>query len=195
MRRRITLLCAALSLSCEHPAAEPQPAVASEVIDSILPIGEAMRRFRSEHGATPRTSLQGGSTMRDELVRAFIRAVEENDTGALRAMVIDAAEFIALYYPISRYTREPYRQSPGFVWFQFEQHSQQGLTRVLDRFGGSSTGFAGYDCAAEPGRHGNTVLWENCRIRWRLHDRPVRLFGTIIEVDGNFKFVSYTNDF
>lgn len=196
LQNRVLIVCAGLALSaCNRPAAEPQPAFAGQVTDSILPIGEAVRRFRAEHGIAERTSLQGGSRTRDELVRVFIRAIEQNDTAALRAMVMDAAEFITYYYPASPYTGEPYRQSPSFVWFQFQQHSQQGVTRLLGRFGGAHTGFGGYDCAAQSRRQGNAVMWENCLVRWRLHDDPVRLFGTIIEVDGHFKFISYTNDF
>lgn len=197
MKYRSLILCTVIVIAltaCERPAAEPQPAFTAQVVDSILPIAEEVRRFRAEHGVTSGANLQGGKTSRDELVQAFIRALERRDATSLREMSIDAAEFIAFYYPASIYAQEPYRQSPAFVWFQFQQHSQQGITRVLNRFGGRPTGFDGYECGSGARIQGENRLWENCLVRWQ-HDPPTRLFGSIIERGGLFKFVSYTNHF
>lgn len=170
-------------------------APAGGVIDSALPLDEALRRFRT---GLPRVySLSGGAASRDELVRRFVRAVERSDTTGLRAMIISRAEFAHLYYPTSPYTREPTKQAAALAWFFIIEPSKIGITRVLNRFGGASLSYGGHSCGAPPRREGDNVLWEECalRIGGAGGTRTLQLFGLILEREGRFKFLSYANDF
>ena len=184
------LLCAA---ACGEPG-EPATAVQA-VVDSIHPIEEQVRRFKAARGNPTSTRLEDGAASRDELVHGLITAIENNDTAAIRRMMISPAEFIDLYYPSSPFTRRPYRQDPAFVWFQITQNSEKGIGRALQRFGGRPTRFAKYACDQEPTLEGANRLWDGCVVHWNPGQvaGTLRLFGTIIERNGRYKFVSYTN--
>jgi hypothetical protein len=167
---------------------------AGGVVDSALPLDEALRRFRA---GLPRVdSLSGGAPSPDELVRRFVRAVERSDTAALRAMIISRAEFAYVYYPSSPYTREPTKQAAALAWFFVIEPSKVGITRVLDRLGGAPLGYRGYSCTASPRRQGDNVVWEGCALEVDAGGTsPLHLFGPILQREGRFKFLSYANDF
>lgn len=166
------------------------------VVDSILPVDEELRRFRAASGGTPVTRLAGGSDSRDGLVRRFARALSANDSSALRAMVLTAREFADLYYPESPYTRPPMRQSPAVAWTLIQNPSTAGLTRIMRRLGGRPLGYRGQRCDPRTVREGRNVRYTGCLVDLIGADgRPVtrRLFGSIIQRDGVYKFMSYTN--
>lgn len=173
-------------------AAESKPPVH---VDSILPIDEEIRRFKARVGRTAER-LDGGVDSRDALVATFVDGVESADTAVLARLVIDAAEFIDLYYPHTMYTREPYELSPDIVWMLTTQNSDKGLVRIVRRIAGQPFGFDGYACDAEPKVEGPNRLWEGCELYRTLNGsrEAQRLFGSIIERDGVFKLVSYSND-
>jgi hypothetical protein len=182
---------ATVAASSRLTGARNEPAV----VDSSLPLEEALRRFRVGLSVVKR--LSGGAPTRDALVRRFVRAVEQRDTAAVRAMVLSRAEFAYLYYPDSPFTREPHEQMAGLVWFFTQANSSKGITRAFNRLGGQSLAYRGHQCNVRPKRQGPNRLWENCVVRLGQGntDAELRLFGSIIERDGRLKFVSYANDF
>ena len=195
--RLYLILCAAamIAAACDRSAANPQPVVSVGVVDSILPVSEEIRRFKTAHAiGEANHALKTGAASREELVQRLIVAMEQGDTTELRGLLIDAEEFINVYYPQSIYTRPPYRQNPAFLWFQIQQNSAKGLTRALQRFGGKDAGYRGFACASEPVQLGSARTWENCTVDWALEPKKLQLFGSIIEQAGHFKFVSYAND-
>jgi hypothetical protein len=165
------------------------------VVDSSLPLEEALRRFRL--GLPLVDGLSGGAPTRAALVRRFVRALGQRDTAAVRAMVLSRAEFAYLYYPQSPFTREPHKQMAGLVWLFTEANSSKGITRAFERLGGRPLSYHGHRCAAQPSRQGPNLLWEICFVQFGDGSArsEVRLFGSIIERDGQSKFVSYANDF
>jgi hypothetical protein len=166
------------------------------VVDSILPLDEEIRRFRVGLPDGP-AQLQNGAASRNQLVRAFAKAVEHSDTAALERLVISRAEFAYLIYPESPYTREPYDQSPALVWMAIQNPSLTGARRLLQRFGGTSFGLQAVECPLPPERQGANRLWSGCTVLVATDSTSSvrrRLFGTIVERDGRFKFVSYRND-
>jgi hypothetical protein len=166
-------------------------------VDSILPIEEALRRFRQALGPEP-TALGGGARSRDDLVNRFARALAAYDTTAFAGMLMSVEEFAWLYYPHTRYTEAPYRQAPELVWFQIQNGTSRGLGRLLTRLGGTALDVRGYHCSPEPIVEGPNRIWDSCVLRVASLDGEVsdrRLFGSIVERDGAFKFVSYANDF
>lgn len=166
-------------------------------IDSILPIEEALRRFRTALPGPAPTALSGGAPGRDALVRSFVRALEAADTAGLEALALTPAEFGWLVYPSSPYMEAPYRQAPALVWMQIALAGESGRARLLQRLEGRPLGFAGYSCDSEPERQGENRLWRRCQVRLTQPtgaSRTLRLFGDIIERRGTFKFVSFAND-
>ena len=160
-----------------------------------MPVEEEIRRFRSQLQSPQVTVLGDAFETPELLVRQYLNALSDRDAGRLNRLVIDAREFIDLYYPNSPYTRPPYRQNPSFVWFIIQQNSQKGMSRALARFGGRSVRYLGQDCRrAEP--QGVNRFWE-CTVRVESDGKeqpPLRLFGSILERDGRYKFVSLASD-
>jgi hypothetical protein len=197
------------SAACDRPERPPTesstatPGLASvareaarpAVVDSSVPLDEALRRFRN--GLPVVSRLSGGATSREALVRRFVRAVTRRDTTSAREMVLSRAEFAYLYYPHSPFTREPHKQMAGLVWFLTQANSSKGIARAFERLSGQPLRYREHRCNARPRRQGPNLLWEDCVVR--LTDggaqAELRLFGSIIQRDGRVKFVSYANDF
>jgi hypothetical protein len=166
------------------------------VVDSILPVEEELRRFRAVVGART-TALGDGAKSLGDLVRRFVSAVEQSDTAALSRLTLSAREFAWLVYPSSPYTKAPYRQAPGLVWMSIDTPSDVGRRRLLKRAAGQTLGFVGYGCKRPVERQGENMLHVGCVLELRKGDGAIsrtRLFGTVIERNGVFKFVSFDND-
>jgi len=206
--RTTTLLTLAALLPHVLPACEPAGGAAQtaaleasaaarpQYVDSARTIEEELRRFRATLTEEP-TALEHGERSRDALIRRFVRALETSDTAALLALHLTRAEFAYLYYPFTQYTRPPYELSPALLWFLIEQNSEKGLVRLLRRYGGRPLGYVGYLCEQAPQLEGANHLWHECRIRRKVASGELieeRLFGSIMERDGRYKFVSYAND-
>jgi len=191
--RRIVLLLFLVLPACR---AEPRDAQAATPpgthVDSILPPEEEQRRFRA--GLEDPGVLAGGAESREALVRAFVRAAERADTTAVRRMILSRAEFAYLYYPSSEFTHPPKRLSPALLWFLTMQESEKGIGRLFARRGGRPLGYVSSRCAPAPRVEGENRLWDRCTVTLR-EGKTERLFGTIVERDGRFKFVSYQNEY
>lgn len=157
-----------------------------------------MRRFRV--GLDSVSSLDSASTTsRDRLIRRFVRAVADRDSLALRAMRLSRAEFAYLYFPSTQYVRAPYVTAPDVIWQLMEARGESGMKRLVTRVGGGGLQLVDYSCEQRPKEEGRNRLFEQCRIRYRRTPSDTveqrKLFGSIIERDGRYKFVSYANDF
>jgi len=165
-------------------------------VDSILPTGEALRRFVA--GLPVVTALQDGAPSRDSLVKAFIAAVRDRDQDALARLSVTQAEYGHLYYPSSVYARKPYELTPDIAWMLNRQNSQKAIGRVLQRLGGERVELIGYSCC-EPLTESVNRVWRDCRVSYRdrRDAKPAtrQLFGSILERAGTFKFLSYASDF
>jgi len=194
MRLGFALVAAvALTGSCSELRSR-ETALAATVVDSALPLAEALRRFRQDLPEV--TALQGGATTRDALVERFVHALEARDTAVLAALVLTRAEFAWLYYPTSRTATPPYELPPELAWLQLDLRGQRGIAAALETFGGRRLAYRGYVCPPRPVAEGRNRLWAPCLVRLVRPDgreERLRLFGTILERDGVWKFVSYSN--
>ncbi len=166
------------------------------IIDSIFPVDEELRRFREAVGGDSATRFRGGSASREQLVRRFLRAVVASDTADLRAMVVQVREFADLYYPQSPLSRPPYHQPPQTAWGLMQDASVRGLTRLLRRYSGKPMSFVGVRCDPEVHREGRNTRYSGCLVRIVEASGDTtnrRWFGSIVECEGAFKFLSYTN--
>lgn len=166
------------------------------VVDSVRPIEVELERFRSGLGPAP-DSLSGGASSIRALIGAFAEATASRDTARLQQMQVSAAEFAWLVYPSSPFTRPPYRESPQMVWYQLRAQGDPGLTRLLQRRGGTPIRILDHRCDPEPAIEGENRLWKRCEVRTASEGERQweRLFGVIIERRGHFKFASYQNQY
>ena len=168
------------------------------VIDSILPVEEQLRRFRASLGGETVSVLQHGSQSRDALINRFMRALVAGDSAALRAMVISPREFADLIYPESPNVKPPYQQDPALVWRTIQNPSESGFIRLVRRAGGVPVELKRYRCDPKPVSEGANRLWGNCVLTLmgeRGDTSSHRFFGSILERGGQFKFMSYKNEF
>ena len=166
------------------------------VVDSILPMAEELRRFRA---ALPQvTRLEGGSGSRDALLQRFAHAVSARDTAEMRRMALTRAEFAWLVFESSPYAVEPRRTKPELIWTQMQLASNTGATRLFERYGGRPFTAGGLICPDQAEIQGDNRIWTGCVVRRTGSDGAAvddRIFGSIIERAGEFKFMTYANAF
>lgn len=174
------------------PAAVAAPA---RVIDSILPIAEHLQRFRA--GLEPVDTLSGGFGSRDSLVAAMIAATAASDTTALLAMQLTAAEYAWRYYPAHIYSAPPYELDPGTFWMMIQANSEKGLKRLLQHRGGRRLALQGYRCEVAETVRPPVREWNQCTVQLTVEGTASteQVFGSIVEVGGRFKLVSFANQF
>jgi len=166
------------------------------VVDSIFPVDEELRRFRKALGGDSALVFSGGSPSREALVRRFVTALAASDTNAFRTMVVHGREFADLYYPVSPYARAPYHQPPQLAWSLIQNPSTDGLTKLLHRMGGTRVTYVSHRCDPRVLHEGPITRYAGClvRIAGAKGDTTTRLmFGSIVELGGVYKFLSYTN--
>ncbi len=178
-------------------AADSQAAHVAEVaaaggtIDSILPVADALARFRDGLGRVD--TLRHAAASTKALVDRWAQAVATSDTATLNALLLDRAEFAWLYYPDSRMSLPPYEAPPGLLWGQLLASSNEGAALVMRRFGGRPFRVAALRCPAPSVTEGRNRLHERCEVQVGAERGFARLFGTILERDGRFKFLGYAN--
>jgi hypothetical protein len=166
------------------------------VVDSIFPVDEELRRFRKVLGGDRAIVFNGGSPSREALVRRFVTALAANDTNEFRIMVVHGREFADLYYPASVYSRAPFHQPPQLAWSLIQNPSADGLKKLLRTMGGKPITYVADKCDPKVHHEGRITRYSGCivRIAHANGDTTTRLlFGSIVELGGVYKFLSYTN--
>jgi hypothetical protein len=165
------------------------------IIDSLLPVEEEIRRFQATISVRP-TGFANGARSRSELVKRFVRALEQNDTTALVKLVVNQAEFGYLVYPTSPNVAPPYHQAPDLVWLSRSASTDKAVRRLFSRFGGKPLRYTGFTCPDSRDRQQANTVWSGCVVE-RADSAGstirLRMFGPIIAREGRFKFLSLTN--
>ena len=183
-------------------ACEPEPdrldqAAMPGHVDSILPMEEMESRFRSRMPSVD--TLSGASASQNELAQRFLAAIAAHDSTELITMSVNPQEFAWLIFPQHTYREPPYELDPAVLWMQLQQGSMKGVGRVLERHGGQKLSFRAMDCPADTLQlgEGPGKLWGPCLLQYSTPDSTLtrQLFGSIYELDGRFKLLSYNNDF
>ena len=200
--RAILIACSVFIAACKRdtPADEQQKHIqevvaAGGVVDSILPIAVQLERFRATITDKPDT-LRHASASANALVMRLSAAVASSDTAELNAMVLDRAEFAWLYYPGSKMSLPPYEAPPQLLWGQILASSNEGAQNLLKKFGSTAFKVTGANCPKPPIVEGQNLLHEGCLLTVQSPGAvpgEAQYFGTIIERDKRFKFVSYAS--
>jgi hypothetical protein len=196
MRVMTAALLALVTAACGRAGAEGNGQHSAFAGDSILEMSVMIERFQAAHAPVESFGADAPRS-RDELIERFRRAVKDSSAAQLRALTMTEAEFAYLYFPASLYARPPYAQPPGVSWLLTEQNGLKGETRLLRHLGGRPLDIAGHTCEDPPRTEGANTIWNDCRLTLRHEDGSeeagVRLFGSVIERGGRFRFISLAN--
>jgi hypothetical protein len=176
-------------------AADAAAPASAGVIDSALPIAEHLKRFRATLRYRPE-SLLHASASPASLVDRWARAVAARDTLTLRQLHIDRAEFADLVYEQLRISKPPYEMPPELLWFQLTANSDDGLRKSLERLAGHRVTVRSVRCPTPVDTQGALQMRDSCLLRLRVDGDTLpeeRYFGSIVNRDGRFKFVGYSN--
>jgi hypothetical protein len=197
IRSELILLGLLWVAACDRPRSvdsggSGRSGVAGAVVDSILPRDEAIRRFRAGVDSVSRLD---GPRSRDELLQRFRRGVRGRNRRALESLTVTRAEYAFLVYPDLPISRPPYTQPPDIAWLLLATSTASNINK-LTTSAASRFELLTYACAASPTTHGRVRLHSGCTVRAREQgvERPIRLFGSIIERDGRWKFLSLDGD-
>jgi hypothetical protein len=201
MRRLLPLVTALAGLACAgcDGALEKGAAASAAVpphglaVDSIFPMPEMIARFQASVPRRTSAFDESAARSRDELVERFAAAVADNDAEALAALRLDVSEFAFLYFPSSRFAQPPLAQPPHTAWLMVEQNGLKGETRLLRSFGGRRLEIESTTCEEDPVVEGENRLFEHCRVHLR-DGSSLRLFGSVMQRDGRYRFVSMANE-
>jgi hypothetical protein len=125
-----------------------------------------------------------------------MKALGARDTAALAALAVTRAEFGYLYYPTTPQGLPPYDLAPELMWYLRSVHSEGGLRKALERYGGQQLTLLDYDCGSGESVEGKNTIWGPCQVRFRRATGDTvsrRLFTQIIGRDGRYKFLNYSN--
>lgn len=165
--------------------------MAAPALTSCTSVGDPAER------ATPsRQMLEDGAGSVDELLRIFLKALEERDHVKLRDLALSGREFEAIVWPQIDSSRPERNLTADFVWQQYEMRSLVGLRRALESFGSRSWTLEEVTFTA-PVRVYPTFVLHDDPVLALISDgerRRVMLFGAVIEHEGTFKIYGYSTD-
>lgn len=153
--------------------------------------------YRIEPIPPQRRRLEGAAESLDELLRAIEVALAERDTQRLASLMVGEREYREIFYPALPAAHPPMNASFETLWVSHFPDSWRGLERALDRFGGRDVNILAVRFAASNQDLVNFVLHQRSRVDLVVDGqmRPdVRLFGSVIVVDGRWKVLSYPDD-
>ena len=165
------------------------------VVDSVFPMPEMIRRFRLK--LPDPKGLVGGADSRQALATRLVAALSAADRATLGQLTLSRAEFAYLYYPNSRDAGMTNGMPPTLRWDLITLSSEKGIARAIDRIGGKPLTLQSLDCPNPPATTGTITMHDGCTVRLGRADGTTfngRLFGSIIEHAGRFKFAGYDND-
>lgn len=138
--------------------------------------------------AEPR--LTGGAASIDALAAAYVGAVTDGDTAAMHALRVTEREYVDLVWVELPDNMPEYGWTGDFAWKNLDQRSRRDAWRIAVDHGGPTHDLRGVRCQGGVEDHLSFRLHRDCWLVIRdplSGDREVKMFGSIVEMDGWFK--------
>lgn len=185
-----TLFLVPTTLGCR---AEAMPRRTAGIVDSVIAPDVALKRFRE--GLIEPTGLNHGAPTLDSLFASYLGALGKGDTAQMASLSLSRAEFAWLYYPTNPQSKPPYDLDPPLMWFMLRGASDNGLREASNSYGGKPLHYLSGRCEGGLSVQGANRVRGPCTLRFVAGQDTVedRLLSLVIEREGVFKVVSYSN--
>jgi hypothetical protein len=159
---------------------------------------------RGAEGANPSSAraahtLENAAPSLDGLIARFVQALRDNDREALHGLRLTESEYRNIVVPGHVPVGEPLRNYPPDVtkiaWDLLNTKSSYYETFLLNEFGGGEYEIEGVEWERGTERYATYAAYKQLRLKLQKSDSIVELrTGSVAEIDGQFKFVSYIRD-
>jgi len=140
--------------------------------------------------------LAFAASSEEELARNVIAAIEAGDQKSLEAARITEGEFRDYVWPELPASKVP-NVTAEFAWSQANLKNYSGMGRVLDRNRGQHYEFVSMRYLGGDTVYPTYTVHNKAIVTVRDHSgdvRELRLFGSVLELDGQYKLFSYVAD-
>ncbi len=141
------------------------------------------------------TCLQQASGSIEDLGSRFLEALSQKDVQALKAMTISEEEYRSCIWPQLPVSKvESWQKHFDFVWNQHDMKSTYGLSSTLQRYGGRKFKLVRANFAEEKSDYTTYTVHRDARLvveNEQDEQTELKLFGSIVEMDAQFKIMSY----
>src|SRR5262245_43804876 len=150
------------------------------------------------HAAT--AGLERGYASKEELVKRFVDALGKKDEPGLSAMRVTQKEYVDIILPGAVAEGQPLRQWPQdvreYFFREFNQKSSMAEQELLLSYGGHEYVIESMEFEGGVKRYANHVAHRQLRLRLKDESGNERSLatGSIVEIDGRYKFMSYLAD-
>jgi hypothetical protein len=186
----------------------PRGKVASILVTAaaalIATLAGGSLRTEAEGAGPSRTlaarALENAAPSLDELIARFVQALRENDREALHRLRLTESEYRNIVVPGHVRVGEALRNYPPDVtklaWDLLNTKSSYYETFLLNEFGGGEYEIEGVEWERGTERYATYAAYKQLRLKLQKPESStVELrTGSVAEIDGQFKFVSYIRD-
>jgi hypothetical protein len=148
----------------------------------------------------PSMALHGGASSAEELISRFLQALRDNDREALRQLRLTESEYREIVLPGHVAVDKPLRRHPEdvsrFAWQLLNTKSNYFEAALLGEFGGHAYEVKGVEYEQGTQSYATYIAYKQLRLTLQRDDgleMELRT-GSVADIQGSFKFVSYIRD-
>lgn len=148
----------------------------------------------------PRPALRHASASVEELVDRFIKALEAGDRKALSRLRVDKAEYLRLILPGTTEPGQPRKRYSSdlrrFAWDLLDTKCRFWESTLLNIWGGKDLTLDGFEYREGVKQYGGYRAYRQLELNVRDQTGEVQELrtGSVVEIDGRFKFISFIRD-
>ena len=167
---------------------------ASRGVRLLLSIGLLLVAASCQRAPAP---VAGTLPTAEALATAVLDALAARDEGRLRRLAVSEAEFRERIWPELPASRPERNLTPEYVWRDLAQKSEASLRGVMARLGGQRLTLRAVDFRGETTPYPTFAVSRQTELVVADHkgaDQRVRVFGSVLRIDGGVKVFSYVVD-
>ena len=149
--------------------------------------------------SSPGTSqLTNASRSMEELVQKTLDALNREDEAALASLALTEEEYRRYIWPALPLSKiEQWQKQYDFVWGQVSARSSDGLGLILQKYGGQQFEYRSLRAAGGRAPYADCIVHKDVRITVKDSsgmEQEVKLFGSLVEMNDQFKIMSFDID-
>lgn len=170
-------------------------------IATFTGFGDAPAWAEVERTSVSAATLSRAFASADALTHEFLRALERDDPDALRRLRVTETEYREIILPGSVHEGQPLRHYgkavADYAWSNLDTRSRYHEQALLQSYHGRHLTVKAVEYEKGVGRYANHTAYRQLRLTLAESKtgQRVRLgTGSIVEIGGRFKFISFIND-